>query len=114
MVVSEIEVTSEDKEKSSEPKSEEDRSTGKEREVVQSSSSVKIFEEREKPFSSLNGHEGIVICLCYNQTGNMLASGCENGIVNIWSVPVSLLIFSPPLTTPYVSLPPQEIAFRIS
>ena len=47
---------------------------------------------KEKPSVSLSGHEGIIVCLDYNNAGTMLATGCANGIVNIWSLQDGLVI----------------------
>ena len=49
---------------------------------------VMLSNKQEKPTSSLSGHDGLIICLDFNQNGTLLASGCANGIVNIWSMQV--------------------------
>ena len=37
------------------------------------------------------GHNGLVLSLSFNSNGNFLASGCSDGIVNIWSIQVNVL-----------------------
>jgi len=53
---------------------------------------VMLSNKQEKPASSLSGHDGLIICLDFNQSGTLLASGCANGIVNIWSMQGYLLL----------------------
>ena len=47
-----------------------------------------LSEKQEKPTDTLTGHDGLIICLDFNQNGALLASGCANGVVNIWSMQV--------------------------
>ena len=49
---------------------------------------VMLSDKQEKPTSTLSGHDGLIICLDFNQNGSLLASGCATGIVNIWSMQV--------------------------
>lgn len=39
-----------------------------------------------------NGHSGVVSSLAFNSNGKFLATGCSNGIVNIWSTQVIFVV----------------------
>ena len=48
--------------------------------------------ERGKATKVLHGHTGVIICLAFSQDGSLLASGCDQGVVNIWHSNVSVQI----------------------
>ena len=53
--------------------------------------SEKQFPVRDRCVSLLfkaNGHSGLVSSLSFNPSGTFLASGCDNGILNIWAIQV--------------------------
>ena len=55
-------------------------------------SSEKQFPARDRSVSLLfkaNGHSGLVSSLSFNSSGTFLASGCDNGILNIWAIQVT-------------------------
>ena len=55
-------------------------------------SSKKQYPVRDGSVSLLfkaNGHSGLVSSLSFNSSGTFLASGCDNGILNIWAIQVT-------------------------
>ena len=53
------------------------------------------LKKHEKPSVTIHGHNGIMICVEYSHSGTLIASGCADGVVNIWSSKVCLSTFSP-------------------
>jgi len=55
-------------------------------------SSEKQYPVRDGSVSLLfkaKGHSGLVSSLSFNSSGTFLASGCDNGILNIWAIQVT-------------------------